>query len=83
MKKILSIIFVSLVTATTSFAQTVWHNPLASASSSYLQNQGWNEDGATITAFRIEQKVRCETRCGNWRVSPLVCPSDSRRMLPR
>lgn len=60
MNKILSIIFVSLVTVTMSFAQTVWRNPLASTSPSYLQNQGWNEDGGNYHRLpnRAEGKVR-------------------------
>ena len=60
MNKILSIIFVSLVTVTMSFAQTVWRSPLASTSPSYLQNQGWNEDGGNYHRLpnRAEGKVR-------------------------
>ena len=70
LKKILSIIFVSLVTATTSFAQTVWRNPLASVSSSYLQNQGWNEDGGNY--HRLPNRAAGKVRDKVWH---LACQS--------
>ena len=60
MKQLWTIAVILLTVFTECFGQTAWYDPLQTNGATYIQNQGWNEDGGNYHRFpnRAKDLVR-------------------------
>lgn len=60
MKQLLTFAVLFCIAIAEGFGQKVWYNPISSSRLTYIQNQGWNEDGGNYHRFpnRAKGKVR-------------------------
>ena len=60
MKQLLTFAVLFCIAIAEGFGQKVWYNPISSSQLTYIQNQGWNEDGGNYHRFpnRAKGKVR-------------------------
>ena len=60
MKQLWTIAVILLTVLTECFGQTAWYDPMQTSGSTYIQNQGWNEDGGNYHRFpnRVKDLVR-------------------------
>ena len=60
MKQLWTIVVILLMVFTECFGQTAWYDPLQTRGSTYIQNQGWDEDEGNYHRFpnRVKDLVR-------------------------